>query len=240
LGVAGAIPIAFLEAGLVYAWTEAGGVDATTEPNKNQHLSAGKAIGVALFMAFLVAGFCEESLKYVLVRRMYNRPIYTQPRGLVIVGLAGALGFATIENIGYVLSYGIVSAVVRAVVSVPLHALTGLIMGTKLAKHKYFPSPGQIPLDNHLKLYASIVWLPILIHGCFNFPIMALAFANPKDDRWQIVQICPVIVVLIALACYIKFNRELTPGDRGGRGDAYATLPQDPSQHPLELPNVPV
>jgi RsiW-degrading membrane proteinase PrsW (M82 family) len=249
LGVIGAIPIAIIEAIIVAAWVAAGGVDTNADDGQGDSTNhkgtdPATAIGAALFMAFLVAGLCEETLKYVLVRRMYNRPIYSLPRGLVIVGLAGALGFATIENIAYVLSFGWLTALIRAVVSVPLHSLTGLIIGTKLARHKFFPQPGQPTIDQHFKLYVSIIWLPILLHGLFNFPIMAVSFANPENKNWYWVQICPVIVVIVAYFLYRRFSKELAPAAEpaeneqlqaagGGRGgNNYTALPQDHPDHP--------
>ena len=52
----------------------------------------------------------------------------------MVYGIAAGCGFATAENIMYVLSGGFVTAIVRGLLSVPLHCTTGAIIGVAVAK----------------------------------------------------------------------------------------------------------
>ena len=59
---------------------------------------------------------------------------------LMMVYLYGAsvsLGFATVENILYLLSFGIDTAFIRALLPVSSHALFGVVMGYYLGKAKF-------------------------------------------------------------------------------------------------------
>ena len=62
---------------------------------------------------------------------------FQQGYSIVILSTVGALGFATLENVGYVFSDTSTAAfqvaVMRAVLAVPLHASTGMFIGNNLA-----------------------------------------------------------------------------------------------------------
>ena len=53
--------------------------------------------------------------------------MFNEPMDGLILGVAAALGFATVENIFYVRAGKILTALVRAIVSVPSHALFGAV-----------------------------------------------------------------------------------------------------------------
>jgi RsiW-degrading membrane proteinase PrsW (M82 family) len=208
MGVLLTIPIAVIEGIIVTVWTAAGGQSNVGEDNARP-MKIGWAIGTALFLSFLVAAFCEETLKYLLVRAQYHRPIYYTPYGMALLGMAGALGFATIENLMYVLLYGFVTAIVRAVVSVPFHATTGLIIGTMLARHKYLHANGQNGQHEHFRLYLEVIWLPILLHGLFNFPLLVIAMTHKQDTPWAVFQLFSLAVLIIAIIIFYVLSRPL-------------------------------
>jgi len=96
-----------------------------------------------IFIYFLLeVALIEESLKFFAVRvYAYNSKLFNEPMDGLILGVAAALGFATVESIFYVLSSGILTALVRAIVSVPSHALFGAIIGFYLGEAKYHKRP---------------------------------------------------------------------------------------------------
>ena len=91
---------------------------------------------VYLFLAyFVVPGFIEEGIKYrVLRRRTWNEPNFNYRFDGVVYGVFVSLGFAAVENVMYVLTSGFSTAVVRAIFSIPGHAMFGVVMGAALGQ----------------------------------------------------------------------------------------------------------
>lgn len=84
----------------------------------------------------------------------------------MLLSLSGALGFAIFENIAYVFSSGkdaLATAIVRAILAVPLHATTGIIIGCNLAEEKYQGASHG---------YLGTITMPVLIHGGYDFFLM--------------------------------------------------------------------
>ncbi len=98
---------------------------------------------LAIFIYYLFeVALIEESLKFFAVRiYAYNSRMFVEPMDGLILGVAAALGFATVENILYVLGYGLLTAIIRAVISVPSHALYGAIIGFYLGEAKFKKKP---------------------------------------------------------------------------------------------------
>jgi protease PrsW len=98
-------------------------------------------LGVFIYFLLEVA-LIEESLKLLAVRiYAYSSRMFNEPMDGLILGVAAALGFATVENIFYVVSSGILTGIVRAIVSVPSHALYGAIAGFYLGEAKFRKRP---------------------------------------------------------------------------------------------------
>ncbi len=116
----------------------------------------------ALF-AFGIVGFSEEFSKYLMLRYYaYRQKAFDEPLDGIIYGVMVSLGFATLENIGYVMQYGLGTAIVRMFISVPAHASFGIIMGyyVGLAKFNKARSGGYIRAG---------LFLAMLFHGAFDF-----------------------------------------------------------------------
>jgi len=94
---------------------------------------------VALFLHFLlVVALVEESSKYLAVRiSVYRSREFNEPMDGLVYGAIAGLGFAAPENLLYVLSRGAGLGIIRAVLSVPGHALWGSIIGYYLARQKF-------------------------------------------------------------------------------------------------------
>jgi RsiW-degrading membrane proteinase PrsW (M82 family) len=97
-----------------------------------------KATSGVTFIIFLGAvAIIEELAKFVSVRVLaYRSPHFDETMDGVIFGITAAMGFAAVENVGYVLQYGAASALFRAFVSVPAHAFFGAVMGYYLGEAK--------------------------------------------------------------------------------------------------------
>lgn len=117
----------------------------------------GMCILSSFLQAYLIAGFFEESAKYLAVRRIIYKSYVVDPRALVVYSCCAGSAFGTVEDLMYNLSYGLGTAIVRAFTSVPLHCATGLIIGTSLAERKFFQQDTE-------RWYKTLI-LPVLIHG---------------------------------------------------------------------------
>lgn len=100
----------------------------------------------AFLDSFLSVAPVEELCKLtpVLLFAWRNPNFNEENDGIVYAG-ASALGFASLENICYVLDGGLVEGVMRAVTSVPLHCFTGVVVGYYVGKAKFAPGR-KLPL----------------------------------------------------------------------------------------------
>ena len=133
-----------------------------------------------LFLYFLLGiGLVEEVSKYLAVRvYAYRSAHFDEAIDGIVFGVAAALGFATVENVLYVFQFGIVTGVVRAIVTVPGHAFWGAIMGFYL---------GQAKVQNKPTLVIQGLGIAALFHGLFD----------------TLSTILPDLVGLAALAAFV-------------------------------------
>jgi RsiW-degrading membrane proteinase PrsW (M82 family) len=122
----------------------------------------------------LLIGLIEEGTKFAAVYAgVYRHHEFDEVVDGIIYAVAASLGFATIENVAYVLQGGFAVGVLRAVLSVPGHAFFGALMGfyMGIAKHT---STGQA------RWLAYGLALAIGAHALFNAMLLtqsALALA---------------------------------------------------------------
>ncbi len=127
-----------------------------------------------VILAVFAAPVIEELSKYEVVRRfVYNTVEFNEPVDGIIYATAAALGFATVENISYVLiSYqqslilALDTGLFRAFLSVPGHALFSSMWGFALGQAKFSP-----PARRSAIIAQGLV-LAMVFHGLFNFLLM--------------------------------------------------------------------
>ncbi len=120
----------------------------------------------AAYISFVVAGMTEEMAKFLVVRTTtYNSPYFRQPLDGLIFTAAAALGFASIENVGYIASFGAAVILVRGPSSTIGHVLFSAMFGYALGARKLGRLWPQAPI---LMLMAAMV-----THGAFNFFLFA-------------------------------------------------------------------
>ena len=135
-----------------------------------------KAIGIfswsqmlyLFFAYFVIPGFVEEGIKYlVLIRRVWNDANFNYSFDAVVYAVFVSLGFAAVENILYVVTTGFSTAVVRAIFSIPGHAMFGVVMGVGLARAKRLEIMGQAQAAEGAKNRAWL--LAAILHGLYDF-----------------------------------------------------------------------
>lgn len=124
------------------------------------------------YIAFIVAGLTEEFFKrFVVVRGVYNDENFNEKLDGIVYAVFSALGFATVENIVYVVfrytgNYYV--GIMRGLLSVPGHMLFGITMGHYLSLSKYTEDP-----ELKRYYYRMSLIIPAILHGLFNFILMA-------------------------------------------------------------------
>ncbi|MFA5523885.1 MAG: PrsW family glutamic-type intramembrane protease [Tissierellales bacterium] len=126
----------------------------------------------ATFIAFIVAGLVEEYFKrLVVVKLMCKNKYFDEKLDGIVYAVFSALGFATVENIMYVVfrfSYNPYIGLYRGILSVPAHAAFGVTMGYYLSLTKFATNKARKKANLRKSLY-----MPMLLHGMFNFILMA-------------------------------------------------------------------
>ena len=130
-------------------------------------------LGAAIW-TFLVIGPVEEGCKFIaLWQRGVRDPHLDEPFDWLVYAVAVSLGFATVENCGYVAIGGLSVGLVRAFTAVPGHALHGTLMGWRLARAE--GRPGAAGARER-----RLAWIePTIWHAANDVTHLALRPAGP-------------------------------------------------------------
>ena len=117
---------------------------------------------------FILTALVEEGGKYAVLRlRTWRSPHFNFTFDAVVYAVCVSLGFATVENIFYVMDGSIETAVMRALLSVPGHAIDGVFMGFYYGAAKRDEWHGRERESRTGRLKALLV--PVLLHGFYDF-----------------------------------------------------------------------
>ncbi|SFL98436.1 glutamic-type intramembrane protease PrsW [Salibacterium qingdaonense] len=119
--------------------------------------------------AFGSAAAMEEFFKWFLLYFAVYRfvPFQTRYDG-ILYGAALSLGFASAENIMYLMALGIDSAIGRAFLPVSSHALFGVVMGY------YMGSAKKQGNRRHLVWMLLSIIVPIALHGLYDYILLTI------------------------------------------------------------------
>jgi RsiW-degrading membrane proteinase PrsW (M82 family) len=134
-------------------------------------------IPARMFEAWVVAGTVEELAKWtVFLTLIYWWEEFDEPLDGVVYGVSLALGFATVENILYVVREGIGVGLLRAIFAVPAHALFGAVMGFYLGRAKLGRGRhgSQVTSGERTARMALALLAPIAFHGAYDFALIGL------------------------------------------------------------------
>lgn len=138
---------------------------------------------------FLGVALVEEGCKFFfLYKRAYRHPAFNYRFDGVVYAVFVSLGFALVENILYVAQFGIGTGLLRALLSVPLHAVCGVYMGLAFGDLKSRSSDKSL-----LAAALSCLPLPILIHGFYDFCL--------SQDGYVSLLLFIVFVIAVFLLC---------------------------------------
>lgn len=183
----------------------------------------------ALFMAFALAAIPEEFFKFLVVWGYCARhQEFDEPMDGMVYGAVASLGFATMENVLYVLEGGLSTAIARALTAVPSHAFLGAIMGYFVTRARFGPSRQR---------GYSLFWalcLPILLHGAYDYPLILVQMqavgGNDLENVSGFVLVLLVVPFLVLILAWILTVRlvhrlralQLRIKEREARGQSMA------------------
>lgn len=127
------------------------------------------SMGMLVLFTTVVAGMVEELCKLGALRCGPARWIREEYDG-VLYAAAVSLGFAALENVGYVREGGMEAAYARSCTAIPLHAACGVIMGSYLGRQQVRQAHGW---SGRGLAATGLAWA-IAVHGAYD----AIAFTS--------------------------------------------------------------
>lgn len=170
IGAAMVIPAAIIESTLIWA------LNSVTTGMLN-----------IIIMSFFIIAPTEELLKYFAVKQWIYRSLeFDEVMDGIVYTVAASLGFATVENILYVIQHGIAVAIARAFLAVPGHAFFGALMG-------YYIGRAKFNYNNEIKLLLVGILLATILHGLYDFLLLT-----------QTALALLVIILIIILGLFVR------------------------------------
>ncbi len=119
----------------------------------------------------LLVALPGETLRWLVLIFVCHRFVrYDHPMAGVVFGASLGLGFAAVENVGYILIHldrWQTVAFVRAVVTVPVHGALGAIAGVYVARARF----RLVKRYRHpWRAYVRAWLVPVILHALYDFP----------------------------------------------------------------------
>ena len=161
----------------------------------------------------IFSSIIEEFFKWlVLLIAVYRHVDFEDPYDGILYGASVSLGFATVENILYLLEFGLQTAFLRAFLPVSSHALFGVVMGYYFGKAKFSKSSkrrrwlGWAFLSSvvlHIAYNTSLYIYDNIMYGTIPFMLFLWWFGLKKVKQAH----------LLSLSHYHDRNSAIQSGD---------------------------
>ena len=153
---------------------------------------------------------CLHSRKFAVMKlRTWKSVEFNYTFDAVVYAVSASLGFAALENVMYVFSGGFGVALMRALTSIPGHAVFGVFMGLHYGLARRAAAFGNEKAANRELRLAYLI--PVLLHGFYDFCLSV--------NGWIWTLIFFVFYIGLVIAAFIKvkkFAAEDTPVEPGG------------------------
>lgn len=128
-------------------------------------------VGYTVASAFMGVALMEEGAKYLLLRRgSWRDPNFNYRFDGIVYAVCVSLGFAALENILYVMGYGLRVAPSRAVLSIPGHMSFAVLMGYFYSRARLLSNWGDEARSKRFRRLA--VAAATLAHGFYDCCLM--------------------------------------------------------------------
>jgi|TARA_B110000259_G_scaffold175057_1_gene209932 RsiW-degrading membrane proteinase PrsW (M82 family) len=148
------------------------------------------------FMSFFRAAFLEEGIKFALLLFFCVRlSDLNEPIDAIVYGAAIGLGYAAIENLGYLQSGNFENAWTLSMVKVRyipmvMHLGFGVLMGWLLSLNLF---EERSPFKRRVMLILSLA-VPVVLHGSYNY--------------LRAFEIFPIITLILVIGIIYFYRRE--------------------------------
>lgn len=161
LGIISCLLVLIISTGMKYVF-----------PFMNKSYSEMSFMNVLIY-SFIGVALVEETCKWIMLYiKGYNNSEFDELYDIVVYSVFVSLGFAFIENIGFVFTLGdIKTALLRAISAVPGHACDAVFMGYYLGCAKRFQVKNVKSLERKNIILSILV--PTLLHGIYDFCLMS-------------------------------------------------------------------
>ena len=160
-----------------------------------------KSVLKEIISAVFVVGVCEEIGKFlVLWLFTWKNKNFNYSYDAIVYAVFVSLGFACLENVVYVFSNGVGTAIARMLTAVPGHACFAVFMGFFYSKAKYASLTNKKSASARNILLSMIV--PIMVHGVYDAILMA---GRVMEDDVTVLAVLLWLGLVIAMfvVCFI-------------------------------------
>ena len=150
---------------------------------------------------FILTALIEEGGKYFVMKKAtWKHPAFNYTFDAIVYAVAASLGFATIENIVYVMDEDISVAVMRGLISVPGHVTDAVFMGCFYGIAKYAAAGDKGARNLNLR---RALFIPVLLHGFYDFCLCT------ENDSFLLVFFgFEIIVTVLAVRTFRKQSKQ--------------------------------
>ncbi len=155
---------------------------------------------------FLIVALAEEGCKFTVLRlKTWRHPAFNYTFDAIVYAVFTSLGFATLENVLYVVSSGTIGiAIMRGILSVPGHAIDAVFMGWCYGLAKRAECSGELSKKSSYLRRALLA--PVLIHGFYDFSL------SMEQDYFLILFFAfEIIITIIAFRKVHELSRNDEP-----------------------------
>ena len=153
--------------------------------------------------AFIIVALVEEFSKFIFVRYiLFRDPNFNEPFDGIVYSVMVGMGFATLENIMYVVDGGWSVAVLRMFTAVPAHAAFAVLMGYYLGLSKF------VHHKSHYGWYGLLI--ASLFHGAYDY----FWFIGQVNGVWAGVWIGAIVALVVGVILSrkaIKIHQDASP-----------------------------
>lgn len=161
----------------------------------------GSNIFSASFHAYFVVGFSEELCKLAaLMIYAFRSKEFNEPMDGIVYSVMVSMGYATLENVFYVLEGGIGSALLRMFLAVPAHASFAVIMGFYVGRGKAYRVGAVTSRDKP--------WLKSIIYG-----LLGAAFLHGTYDFFLFLENIPLLALGAIASLWVGIKLSLAAID---------------------------
>ena len=144
-----------------------------------------------IILYFGIVAISEESSKFIfLVRNTWNNREFNCQYDGVVYAVFVSLGFALWENISYTLTYGLSTALIRAVTAIPGHACFGVFMGVFYGIAKKYDYAHKRSMSIFYRSLSMVI--PMLLHGAYDY----IATMESQTGTWYYLAFIAVLFVI--------------------------------------------